>query len=273
MIDNKQSLKVWTLPEADSVELVSASYGDHQFPKHMHEGYSIVVVTRGVHEVNTKGQVEHLAKESILTLNPGQVHTGRAACEGGWAHMAWFPDESFIQQLLAEMDVGRKQLVFDQAMVHHKQLAKGLLMINSLMIQSNSALERESLLISGLSGVVRECGHLIEPAEMALSGQQRIQMVADHIRNHYNEKLVLDELAGLACMSKYHFLRSFSKQIGIPPHGYQNQLRINKSKSLMLKKVPLVEVAYKCGFSDQAHFSRMFKSCYGISPSIYMKAG
>lgn len=271
MCTQDHSIKILTLPETKNIEIVSASYKSHTFPKHMHDEYSIVIITRGVHEVNYKNKVEYLDSSTILTLNPGQIHGGREVLENGWGHIGWFPKEDFINKLLSDMDLNNKKLTFRNFMEKSPVMANYLRTINQRLINSNDPLECEELLTQGVSQIIICFGKLIPPEKMQLSGSGKIKHTIEYLQAHYNEKITLNELANIAKMSKYHFLRSFSAQVGLPPHAYQNQLRINKSKNMIQKGKSLIEIAYECGYSDQAHFSRMFKNNYGVSPIHYRK--
>jgi len=59
-------------------------------------------------------------------------------------------------------------------------------------------------------------------------------------------------------------LRQFKKEVGLTPHEYLHAYRIAKAKSSIRKGLPLIEVAYACGFSDQSHLTRLFKRKVGV---------
>jgi len=70
----------------------------------------------------------------------------------------------------------------------------------------------------------------------------------------------LDEIAAIAGLSRFHFLKAFTAQFGLPPHTYQIHLHIERSLPLLRQGMTLSHVAEMMGFNDQSHFIRHFKS-------------
>lgn len=79
----------------------------------------------------------------------------------------------------------------------------------------------------------------------------------------------IDEMAGQAFTSKYHFIRSFKREIGLTPHQFQLQNRIRKAQRLLDQSDSMAEVALNTGFFDQSHFIRQFKKIVGLTPLTY----
>ena len=100
-------------------------------------------------------------------------------------------------------------------------------------------------------------------------GPTRIQRVIEKLEDEYNLNHRLENLASLAGLSKYHFLRVFSNHTGLTPHSYLNQIRTRRSEKMIRAGLELSEIAYCTGFSDQSHFTRMFKSINGVTPGLY----
>jgi AraC family transcriptional regulator len=84
--------------------------------------------------------------------------------------------------------------------------------------------------------------------------------------------LDIEELAGLIRMSSSHFTRSFTKSVGLTPHRYVIQCRVEKARELLTATdLPLTEIALSAGFSDQSHFSRRFQELTGVPPGAYRR--
>lgn len=77
----------------------------------------------------------------------------------------------------------------------------------------------------------------------------------------------IDQLAQLAGMSKYHFIRTFKITFNVTPYQLLIQKRLLLAKQLLEKRTPLVQVAHSIGFSDLASFSKAYKKYYGYPPS------
>jgi AraC-like DNA-binding protein len=93
----------------------------------------------------------------------------------------------------------------------------------------------------------------------------------DHLRARAAAPVTLTELARVACLSKYHFLRTFARTYGCSPHEYQMQLRLALARTLIESGEPLSSVAYSAGFADQSHLTRRFKQAFGVTPGAYAR--
>lgn len=100
-----------------------------------------------------------------------------------------------------------------------------------------------------------------------LSARQARQVV-DYIESRIDSHLSLDELAAVAGVSSWHFLRQFRTRFNCAPHAYVIERRIERAKRLLLRgALPIKEIAVNCGFSDQAHMTRLFRKYLGVTPA------
>ncbi len=92
-----------------------------------------------------------------------------------------------------------------------------------------------------------------------------------YINQHYTQQIKLTDVARIACMSVSTFERIFKKEIGVTFTTYVNRLRISKAINLLKRDMSMSEIAFACGFTNQSHFCRVFKSVTGLSPREYKK--
>jgi AraC-like DNA-binding protein len=109
-------------------------------------------------------------------------------------------------------------------------------------------------------------------------GHRKIARSVEYIRSlDYRENpptVTLDELAEVAGLSKYHFLRQFSQVVGMTPGAYLRTLRLcHAARKLRTTDMPILEVALSVGFADHPSFSRAFARHMGMTPSEYQKLG
>lgn len=79
-------------------------------------------------------------------------------------------------------------------------------------------------------------------------------------------------LAHRAGLSRYALVRSFARAIGLTPHAYLVQRRLQHARSLIAQGTPLGEAALASGFADQSHLTRLFVRSYGLTPGAYARA-
>jgi AraC-like DNA-binding protein len=92
---------------------------------------------------------------------------------------------------------------------------------------------------------------------------------ADYLHAHVAEPVSLDELACVACLSKFHLTRVFHSKYGLPPHAYQLQLRLAYVKQLIVRGVSVSSAAESAGFAGPMHLYRHFRARYGVAPGYY----
>ena len=77
-------------------------------------------------------------------------------------------------------------------------------------------------------------------------------------------------MAQLLDMSPFHFSRLFKQSIGMTPHQYLSQQRVERAKQLLKKTDRLIiDIALECGFSSHSHLSKQFRQITGITPKAY----
>ncbi len=96
----------------------------------------------------------------------------------------------------------------------------------------------------------------------------RINRVVDYIECNIDREFTLDELAGVAFFSKYHFHRIFSSIMGETLFDFILRVRLEKAARALLdnQSANVSEIAYTCGFSSQSYFTRAFKKQFFVSP-------
>lgn len=97
--------------------------------------------------------------------------------------------------------------------------------------------------------------------------QNTLTLVKDYIDSHLHQELKLSELAAIAQLSPYHFLRLFKQNLGITPHQYILQCRLHQAKYLLqYSALSIAEIAARTGFCDQSHLTRSCKRMFGATP-------
>ncbi len=99
-----------------------------------------------------------------------------------------------------------------------------------------------------------------------------IEEAIETIRNDRFGSASLSTLANQAGISREHFSREFRKATGQTYQAFALKCRLECAEQLLLESdIPLFLIAIECGFSDQAHFAKAFRTAYSQSPSSYRK--
>ena len=115
-------------------------------------------------------------------------------------------------------------------------------------------------------------GHRVSRATPSARDEKRISAALRHIEANAGDALLLDTVAGVAGMSKYHFLRSFRQSVGVTPHQYLLGLRLRRAAvALTSTAKPVTAIAIDAGFGDISTFNAHFRRAFGQNPSALRK--
>lgn len=95
----------------------------------------------------------------------------------------------------------------------------------------------------------------------------------EYMEENLAEPLTVADLAGHFHLSEYHFIRTFKKATGLSPYSYLTDLRITRSKRLLVETDSSIEeISRLSGFADPANYIEKFKRLTGETPLKYRKA-
>jgi AraC-like DNA-binding protein len=113
-----------------------------------------------------------------------------------------------------------------------------------------------------------------KPASLGGLAPWRIRRLKAFVEEHLSQPIRVADLSGAVGLSATHFSRAFVRSFGEPPHVYLIQRRIDRARHLMLTSdISLSDLAAVCGFSDQAHFCRLFRRHTGRTPAAWRRDG
>lgn len=122
-------------------------------------------------------------------------------------------------------------------------------------------------------------GRDVEACSMSVEGEvpgsahpnhpRAVAQALRFIHQNYTNELSLNEIAKAVNLSPFHVARLFKQSLGVSPHQYLIQLRVDSARSLLSAgsgEHSLAEVASAVGFADQSHLTRHFKRLVGVTP-------
>jgi AraC-like DNA-binding protein len=113
-----------------------------------------------------------------------------------------------------------------------------------------------------------ECG--------ALRGSERapraVRRARAFLHDALADKVTLDDLATHAGLDKFHLVRAFRSEVGLPPYDYLTHVRVWKAKELLQRGSRVAEAAQAVGFYDESQLHRHFRRIIGITPGTFAKS-
>ena len=97
-----------------------------------------------------------------------------------------------------------------------------------------------------------------------------VERVTEYMRAHLADDLTVADLAAVANVSKFHFIRAFATATGLTPHRYLRRLRMRVAADLLrTSTLGIARVAVLCGYRSAGRFAAAFRDEYGVSPTDF----
>lgn len=266
-------LHFWRERELGGACLLRARYGPHQFTRHLHDEMVVAVTEDGAGEVHTRQGKDVGEPGTVWVFAPGEYHEGKVDRGRHWAYRGLYLDAAALSALAEVFGDGADEGVFVPPRLYEDpQLARMILATHARLEEGAPLMERETLWWSAMGVLFGRYGRPRPNPPRVGPENVKMRVVLDYMAANYERNIGNHELASLVGLSGYHFVRSFHRSFGMPPHAYLNQVRLVAAKRLLLEGRSPGEAAAAVGFFDQSHLNRMFKRAYGITPGVFALA-
>ncbi|OIQ50419.1 HTH-type transcriptional activator RhaS [Pseudodesulfovibrio hydrargyri] len=269
-----EDVRFWRDPDLPGVEVRRSTYHAEAFRTHVHEAFSIGFIEQGRTTFDLEGSAYTATVGRVVFIGPHMAHACNPDPDSNMAYTMFYIDPALLLAVARELFGSDARLPrFPEPVVDDPRLVERLRALQRAIADEADRLERESLLVQGLAEAITRHGEPGPAREVRSGGRDAVKAVRAYLTDHLAEKVSLDELARAAGMSRYHLLRVFQAATGLPPHAYQNQLRVDLGKRLLAQGMPVSQAALETGFTDQSHFTRVFRQYTGATPGQYRDSG
>lgn len=262
----------WRSSALPFVDCRWASDSSACYAPHAHASLSLGAVDDGQSVFRRDGAVHTLSRGDVVLIPAGEVHSCNPEDEGRWSYQMLYLDTDWLCRVVGEMGA------FDAVVVNRLppevaplRLYQRLSRLNACLFGRLPDAEKEVQLLLFAGDVFAPARARRLPRTTRTTPQQGVRRVQELIAARYAESLSLDELARTAGMSRYHLVRAFHRALGMTPHAWQLDRRIQRARVLLEQGMPLAEVALQLGFADQSHFQRAFKQRVAATPGEYRR--
>jgi AraC-like DNA-binding protein len=244
------------------VELFRAWFAGPAYAKHRHDTYAIGLTDRGVQVFDYRGA----GRVSM----PGQVvvvHDGNAGTEAGFGYRIVYVEPSHMSEALRSLCERPYPLPFVREPVSENGLlARAVRRAFAAPLDPLAADALIADLAEGLLAGEGPGGRPVPSRRVDAAVIERARQFLDAERTRVVHSSELEAITGL---TRYDLARQFRLMFGTSPHRYLLMRRLDLARQLILEARPLAEVAGEAGFADQAHFTRVFKAAFGLTPARY----
>ncbi|WP_250451977.1 AraC family transcriptional regulator [Caballeronia sp. ATUFL_M2_KS44] len=261
--------RYWRSPLVPDADMVTAEYYDHEFTPHWHDAYTVPVIEAGAECYDYRGSRYVAEAGSVPVINPGELHTGARAVDAGWRYRVFYLPVPFVEGIAREMSPRAASPWFAAEIIRDADLARRLVIAHRALENAGDRadpLAAETALVDAVSTLLAR--HALERPSAAppAADAARVATMKARLADDILEPVTLTELARTVGLSTFHAARLFTRETGLAPHAWRNQLRIVRALPALRAGASIADVAAASGFTDQSHFTRHFKRAFGVAP-------
>lgn len=248
-----------------------ARFRGHVYHRHSHDTYSLGLTESGAQAFTCRGAGHVSTAGLVMAFNPDDPHDGHAATGTGFTYRMIHLAPALLTGLLADLTgTANGMPLFAAPVLTDPALAAALRRLHRSLTGPASPLEQSERLATVAALAAR---HVSGPRQdLPRTGQAAAERIRAFLHDDDTAEATLADVASAAGCSRFVAYRAFRSRYGVPPSEYQRLLRLRTARRALADGAALADAAAVSGFADQAHLTRWFRRCYGITPGAYQAA-
>lgn len=228
--EKRESIAHWRLDDLAGIELRRGIAVIEPYPRHWHEEYQFCFIQAGGGELFYRGIHHNTPATSLFIVHPGEVHSNETKV--GCSFRSIYVHPELLRRTVFSI-TGREQGLpfFPEPMIFDDEVIGPYLKLHVSRENSGSASERELVILQLLSRLVKRYAQKRHELRPPGNEHTAVRTAREYIAAHHDRNISLEDLARLVNLSPFHLNRVFTKEIGMPPHAFQTQLRVAAAKS------------------------------------------
>jgi AraC-like DNA-binding protein len=250
------------LDQLDNLEFLIASDYAEDFPMHYHETFCVSLIEQGTFDEN--GLIA--TKGTICITPPNLIHENKLLHETGYSFITFYVSPDLFRFL----NQG-KEVFFSNMVLEDDTIFAELKNIAQQLKTNKKNIPSKTTLTDIFKRLVQKYHDPLGKPDDSNNTPLILAEIKNYVEINLHEKLTLEDLAKLADMDKFKFIRYFKKNIGLSPFSYITLRRLEHAKNSLKAGNPIVHSALDAGFYDQSHFNKYFKHYIGVTPFDYLR--
>ncbi len=260
----------WQSKRIAGMSLLRADFAAQQFSPHTHDAFVIAVTEAGGAEISSRGITEKVSRATLFVSNPEESQSARMDEGERWRYRAFYLTRPAIDAVGRSLGI-KAAPYFMRNMLRDADLIEKFGRLHQVLETNGDDSCADEFAVDAFSHLFHRYGSGGQP-EPAPACRAIAGRIIDLMHARYLENLSLDELAGVAGLTRFQLIGLFKRSVGLTPHAYLIHIRLNAACRLLKRGVTLAESALAAGFCDQSALTRHFKRCYGITPRQFAAA-
>jgi hypothetical protein len=184
-----------------------------KFPKHFHEYYVIGFIENGRRCLLCNQNEYQLAPGDLVIFNPMNPHTCEPVDGRALDYRAINIKPEVMKKAVFDITGEEYLPSFRQNVIYQSELTDYLRDLHQMIFEEVADFKKEEVFLLLIEQLLREYTDTA-PVVAQPQPSQEITAVCDYLEKHFAENITLEDLSSLTSLSKYHLLRSFTRQEG-----------------------------------------------------------
>jgi AraC-like DNA-binding protein len=271
-LNDRNVTHYWCDRHIRGLSLMRADFRSHDYARHMHDAFVIVVTELGGSRVYSRGVVDEIKSSLLFVSNPMET---QSSCMSGiprWRYRSYYLDVAGIMEISKSLGIPTVPY-FTQNYYRDADLIERFRSLHQSFERGGDALREREEFIETFGSLFRRYGSGGMRLEAVPRDRTILRRMMEMIQERYAERLHLEDLAIVSGLNQFQLIGLFKRIAGITPHAYVTQVRLDAARRMLRSGCGIAQAAAAAGFYDQSALTRHFKRCYGMTPSQFARSG
>lgn len=238
----------------------------YRLQRESYDSFLLIYVEKGTLTLTVNGHTSTAAQDSFLLIDCYRPHaySTDTGCDALWCHFDGPMARSFCDAVTGRL--GNSFSLTDSYPAVRK--LRGI-----FHVFAQNQLPKEPLLSKSINDILTVFLLYTPLNTGSENGNGIAEEIISYINEHFAENLSVEQLASMANLSQYHFIRTFRRETGFTPHEYIVNIRMSNAKYLLKNSsLSVKDICFRTGFSCESIFCSAFKKHHGLTPSAYRES-
>ena len=244
------------------------------YAPHFHKEWSIGAILDGHSEFICADRLHVVERGTLVMMNPDVVHACNPQQDSAWAYYMMHLNKDWLATLLLNAEVREADQWQDthlDTLVTADFYNEFVALCDCLMSTAFSSATKDKMLQDCLVKLFTHLDNAVEKSKTAMP-LNNLYQVANYLNQYCLEDTSIELISAKFGLSTGYLIRAFKRQFNMTPHAYRLNYRVQLGQQALKAGQTISEVAHAVGFSDQAHFQRVFKQRVAATPNQYSRS-
>jgi AraC-like DNA-binding protein len=239
-------------------------------PTHAHAQFQLTLYDGGPRRFRVARHGFAGAARTAIIIQAGEPHSSVPVTDPRLTLHTFYIEETLMAEVASTLWGGPATVAFRDPLIADEATVIQLLATHRALERGD--LESEEKTFFALEQLVHRYATPTGAARPTTTTDTGLSAVRDLLAERVAENVGLDELAGVAGLSRFHLIRAFQRRYGVTPFAYLRHRRIEKARAVLRTGASLADAAAGAGFADKSHLGRSFRAVMGATPGEYRQS-